>query len=273
MQPTENNSSTTPKAKKKEKNIFLIRHGESTANLNQMRYALDMDFNVPITEFGREQAVRAGKALNEFFTQHPELKGKKIRVYYSPYLRTRQTKDGLIEGAGKLLSKENGNVQFREDTLLRERDWGVFTHLRDPEKRKSHYPNESAYSSALKEKKGGIYAPIPSGESMVQATHRMEIFKDKMMGSLERNDIDVAIVIGHTDILTCFEKAFFHHDVEWLTNHQNTFKNGDIKLLQNQNGKPYKSKIIYHNEQRSPHLPKDYKTEPYGVEKEAAISA
>ena len=249
----------------KNRNIFLVRHGESTANLDHMRYAKDHDFKVPLTTFGHEQAVDAGKALKQFFDEHPELQGKKIRVYYSPYLRTQQTKDGIVEGAADLLSNEASNVQFREDSLLRERDFGVFTQIRNPEDRLKKFSAESAYIKSLTNKKGDFYAPIPMGESMADTTVRMETFKEKMMSSIERNDIDVCIIVAHNDSIACFEKAFFHHDIEWLKKREE-FKNGDIKLLHKEGEKPYTSEVIFNNKQRSPHIPNDYKTSPYGVE-------
>ncbi len=250
---------------KKNKHIFLVRHGESTANLDHTRYAKDHDFKVPLTTFGHEQAVDAGKALKQFFDEHPELQGKKIRVYYSPYLRTQQTKNGLVEGAGNLLSNETSNIQFREESLLRERDFGIFTQVRNPEERLKKFATESAYIKSLAEKRGDFYAPIPLGESMADTTARMETFKEKMMSSLDRKNIDVCIIVGHKDTLACFEKEFFHHDIEWLNNH-NQFKNGDIKLLHKEGDNPYTSEIIFNNKQRSPHMPSDYKSAPYGVE-------
>ena len=249
----------------KNRNIFLVRHGESTANLDHMRYAKDHDFKVPLTTFGHEQAVDAGKALKQFFDEHPELNGKKIRVYCSPYLRTQQTKDGIIDGAGELLSKDNPNVQVREDALLCERNYGVFTQIRDPEARASQFKAESSYIKSLADKKGDFYAAVPLGESTANITARMETFKDKVMSSLERNDIEACIIIGHEGSLEGFEKAFFHHDIEWLSNHDQ-FKNGDIKLLHKEGDKPYTSEVIFNNKQRSPHIPHDYKTSPYGVE-------
>jgi 2,3-bisphosphoglycerate-dependent phosphoglycerate mutase len=248
-----------------QKHIFLIRHGESTANLDLNRYHTDKDHNVPLTQFGYEQTVNAGKFLKQFFEEHPELKSKKVRIYYSPYLRTRQTMEGVFEGAGDLLSDKK-NIQFREEMLLRERESAVFPYL-SQDQRKPFSSYETDHYQGVVEKGGTFYARPPRGESYADTTLRTEVFKDKMLTSMARNDIEVAIVISHKNTLECFEKAFFHKDIDWLNNLPN-FPNAGIKLIKQKPEKGYTNDLILENNQRSKHLPKDYKTRAFGVSEE-----
>lgn len=244
------------------KNIFLIRHGESVGNLDVTRYATDKDHNVALTEFGYQQAVNAGKFLKKYFEEHPELKEKKIRIYYSPYLRTKQTLDGIMEGAEGALDKNK--IIAREDSLLRERDYGIFSLLGDNESRKKLFPVQYSFFEQLIQQSGKFYARPPQGESPADTAIRTEIFKDKLMSSLERNDdADIAIVISHDAVLKCFEKNFFHKDVKWYES-QPKFPNAGIKLLHQEGHKSYTSSLLFENEKRSPNLPADYKVKGHG---------
>ena len=57
--------------------LYLIRHGQSTSNRGDVRVA-----DPPLTDLGREQALRAGAALSEIDI---------ARLYCSPMLRALQT--------------------------------------------------------------------------------------------------------------------------------------------------------------------------------------
>ena len=253
------------------KNIFLIRHGESAGNLDINRYATDKDHNVPLTEFGYQQALNAGKFLKKHFDEHPELKDKKIRVYYSPYLRTRQTLEGILEGAEGTIDKTK--IVAREDSLLRERDYGIFSLVGDKESRQRLFPLQNEFFEQLNAQNGKYYARPPQGESLADTNIRTELFKDKLMGSLDRNeDVDVAIIVSHDSTLKCFEKSFFHKDVAWFEA-QPKFPNCGVKLIQQTGPKSYRSDLIYSNEKRLPNLPADYKSQAYGETAHATSQA
>jgi 2,3-bisphosphoglycerate-dependent phosphoglycerate mutase len=253
---------------------LLIRHAESTANLDPKYYAEHADYGVSLTQFGYDQAVNSGKALKDFFEKNPELSGKKIRIYFSPYLRTKQTKNAILEHAGDALSSEKAQVELREEPLLVERDFGTFTLVMDDKARKKHYSNELEHIERLNQKGGGFFAKQPNGESRADASRRMEFFIQRMMGSADRNDIDCVIVISHSEVLKYFEKVFFHKDIKWLESEPN-MNNGDIKLIERKADGPYTSERLFENKKRTPSMPKDYKVSAYGVDvnqKEAAYS-
>ncbi len=94
------------------KNLFLVRHGESTANeINRFAGAID----APLTELGKAQAMRAGSAWSA---------GNIDEVYISPLTRARQTAD-IILGGIATAKPDNNSVHL--DERITERHFGDFT--------------------------------------------------------------------------------------------------------------------------------------------------
>lgn len=137
--------------------LFLIRHGLSEANLDKSVNARLPDHAVPLASQGHEQAEAAGRALATYLADHPRpvsdgpipealpggvnwtVRQRRARMFVSPYLRTRQTADGLTKGIA-------GSVPFdrREASELRELSFGLFDGLED-EEIPQVYPREHAY--------------------------------------------------------------------------------------------------------------------------------
>ncbi|MEN8132548.1 MAG: histidine phosphatase family protein, partial [Pseudomonadota bacterium] len=97
---------------KKWGNLYLVRHGESTANeVNRFAGAVD----APLTDLGRAQATKA--AVNWC--------GQTIdQVYVSPLTRAQQTAEILMDSFSN-----NAGIQpaLGKDTRLSERNFGEFT--------------------------------------------------------------------------------------------------------------------------------------------------
>lgn len=91
--------------------IVFVRHGQSTANAEGV-WQGQLDF--PLSELGREQARRTGRALA----------GSPVAgVYTSPLLRASQTADGIARELSSASSYENGVVSLPG---LMERSGGLF---------------------------------------------------------------------------------------------------------------------------------------------------
>ena len=75
-------------------NIYLIRHGETEANVDTSVYVDKADHAIRLTSAGITQAEEAGAFLAERLLaeqkQNPEDFGK-IRLWHSPYYRARET--------------------------------------------------------------------------------------------------------------------------------------------------------------------------------------
>jgi len=95
------------------RNLFLVRHGESTANeVNRFAGAID----APLTELGKAQARRAGESWKF---------GRIDQVFVSPLTRARQTAD-IILGALPPDTLPPAH-QCRQDARISERFFGQFT--------------------------------------------------------------------------------------------------------------------------------------------------
>ena len=78
--------------------ILLVRHGESEGNLpkgdvNKVDPQQSGDYCLNLTPLGRTQAENKGREIGADFIRD-------ALIYRSPYYRTRQTLDGIIQGAG-----------------------------------------------------------------------------------------------------------------------------------------------------------------------------
>lgn len=119
-----------------ENDYFLVRHGES--DINRFFHLLkhfdgtmgDLveefiptpDYRIPLTDQGKKDAKAAGLLLIDELRDSE----KETVAYHSPYERTVGTKDGIFE----VFAKENFQVpESKENTLLRERQWGALTDI------------------------------------------------------------------------------------------------------------------------------------------------
>ena len=109
-----------------------MRHGESEGNCDKTVNRYTPNHLVPLTHNGKMQALQAGEALLKFLLdQRLETAGnddkarnpRSIMFFTSPYLRTRQTCNNIIEGIKNVPGVE---YDVREDARMREQDFGNF---------------------------------------------------------------------------------------------------------------------------------------------------
>jgi broad specificity phosphatase PhoE len=135
--------------KTEETRLFVVRHGETEANV-QRRYMGQDDS--PLTPTGRQQVRAASERLGS--TRIDE-------IYASDLLRAARTAEAIATAAGL-------SIQF--DKRLRERDSGILQGLVDEEARSLH-PEVFRELDALEPD----YA-IPGGESANQVRRRVADF-------------------------------------------------------------------------------------------------
>lgn len=120
--------------------LIIIRHGLSELNVRKAiaiateqadKYALEeiRDADVRLTDVGRQQAVRTGEAMAKKF-------GKIDLAFVSPFVRTRDTFHGIVEGIGY-------DIPVSFEDRVREREFGIFSQLTMLGIEK-HYPQEAA---------------------------------------------------------------------------------------------------------------------------------
>jgi|GEM_PF-6078817 broad specificity phosphatase PhoE len=124
--------------------VYLVRHGESEANLDKSVNAAKADHAIELSPNGADQAVEAGIKLATFLKAAANA-GELIGTYVSPYTRTRQTwqhmKTGIISAIGHLPA-------MRQSLFIMFLAWGEY--LRFPKMQKTWSASGSATMQSLK---------------------------------------------------------------------------------------------------------------------------
>lgn len=262
--------------------IFLVRHGMSQSNEDWSVNQRVADHAIALSEEGKRQAREAGAFLARYFAENLVLHQAgslgdkatallpKIRIWNSPYLRTRQTRDEIVRmcllpelpethdgrlwrRAGDLFAHcrapgdlerlrhpEPGTSWFldqKEHFLLHEQQFGIFDGLDDNE-RETKYPAETAYYEKCKAFEGKVWAKLPMGESRMDVARRMHQASGTFKRDEEKHGIKDIVVVGHGTTNRCFTMSWLHLPFEWLEKEPNP-KNCSVRLLEDGEDKGY----------------------------------
>jgi len=190
--------------------IKLVRHGESEENTGKVTSREIGAHAVCLSELGHEQARNAGRLIGREY-----LAGG--LVYCSPYKRTRQTLEDLLDGARAADGGEDlrSSVRVYEDPRLREVDHGYDDVQPQEDLRKRH---------------GWFYYRFRGGESPADCYDRSSSFLESMMRQAERRTSDRILIVTHGLLIRCFVMRFLHLSVEQFDELANP-KNGAIITL------------------------------------------
>ena len=169
-------------------NLKLVRHGESEANVGAVNPQESGDFRVALSARGREQARRAGATLG----------GQWLRdalIYCSPYRRTRETLDGILEAC----ELSRNDVRIYEDPRLREVEHGTGDVEAQEKSRETH---------------GWFYYRFQGGESPADCFDRTSAFMESMVRQAERHKSGRVLIVTHGLTLRCFVMRYLHLTVE-----------------------------------------------------------
>ncbi len=210
------------------KNIYLVRHGESIANVDQAIYKTTADHAIPLSDIGKRQATAAGQALLSLLTIDP---ATKLRIWISPYLRTRET-GALIEAQ---LRTKFTNLDKREHVNLCEQQFGLFDGVRD-EALALRFPAEHAHYALAEQHEGKFWARMPLGESRFDVAVRIHQAFGTFHRDAERRGVENIIVVCHGVTLRAFAMQWLHLPYEWFDQQANP-GNCDIYHLGNGEGR------------------------------------
>lgn len=168
--------------------IKLIRHGESEANAGNVNPTQVKDAAISLSETGKKQALELGRSIEQSFVRD-------ALVYCSPYQRTRQTLQHLIQGSNTIPSE----IEIFEDPRLREIDIGYDAPEEQLELRKTH---------------GWFYYRFKGGESPADTYDRTSAFIESMMRQISRSKKHNILIVCHGMTLRCFVARFLHLAVE-----------------------------------------------------------
>lgn len=176
------------------KRIVLLRHGESTGNVDPEIYERVPDHALDLTERGRAQCAEAGKRLRELFG--PE----HVTAFVSPYRRTRET--------FRLLGLDPADTRVKEEPRLREQDWGNIQDLTDITRQR-----------AARDAYGHFYYRFAHGESGADVYDRVSGFLETMHRDFVRHaarygpDRNI-LLVTHGLTMRLFCMRWFHWSVE-----------------------------------------------------------
>ena len=191
--------------------IFLIRHGESLANIGENYEKRLPDHLVALSDRGKEQAYSQGVWLSGYCRENGiDLTG--ARIWRSPYLRTRQTSEEF--------NKSLGITDIREDITLIEQQFGLFDSLPESE---WGARGEMEYDEFLRQvqNQGKFYARLPLGESPFDVAIRIHQFIDSIRRDFALHGTDTLFVFTHGTTLRTFLLRWFHYSPEWYQKEKN----------------------------------------------------
>ncbi|WP_427016891.1 histidine phosphatase family protein [Pseudarthrobacter sp. P1] len=186
--------------------IIMVRHGQSAANVDQTLYNRVPDYRIPLTELGVEQATAAGERIRR------QLDGQKVCIYVSPYLRAYQTLEALK--LGDLVER------VIEEPRLREQDWANFQN-----------PADIADQRELRNAYGHFFYRFRDGESGSDVYDRVSSFMETLYRHWNKSAYAPnTLLVTHGLTMRLFCMRWFHWSVEYFESLNNP-GNAEVRTL------------------------------------------
>lgn len=182
--------------KRRPKRIILIRHGHSMANYDYDILQNIPDNKVTLTEKGEDQAREAGKKLKKL------IGNESIQFYISPYKRTQQTYNFILES----LKSNPSNCII--STALREQEYG-------------NLQNDMEKQFDEQKTVGEFFYRFKGGESGADVHSRMSIFLQYLFRrilSIDYKGWENIIIISHALTIKVFMMNFLNLPVKEYDN-------------------------------------------------------
>lgn len=214
--------------------ILLVRHGQSLANVDPDVYGHTADHAISLSRPGIVQAAAAGQRIADFYDSHPDYSAASpphVRMWVSPYLRARQTADGIQQAAGHWITDR------REHVLLVEQQFGLFDGIPDDELATTH-PHAFAHYQKCVQFNGKFWARMPLGESRFDVASRVHQAFGSFQRDREYHGITDLVVVCHGVTLRAFVMMWCHFSPEWFEAEPNP-KNGAIRLIEGSTDRGY----------------------------------
>lgn len=174
------------------KRIILVRHGESEANVDPTVYARVPDWQIALTEQGVAQAREAGRKIAGLIGD------ESFGVFGSPYVRTEQTKNAMLEGMGR-------EPMFDyQDPTLREQEYGNMPPT-----------DENNANREFRKKFGYFFYRFPNGESCADVYDRMALSLDSLYRRFDCSSCpENIIIVSHGTAIKCFLARWYPWNIE-----------------------------------------------------------
>ena len=163
-------------------NIYLVRHAQSEANIDYNVLKSSTNMSIGLSNLGKEQARENG----DFLSTVLESKSK-IKIWNSPYNRTRQTSSIIKE----VISSKNIQFSESESIYLSERQFGL---VDDVDNYIHKYPDEAKHYNLHKESNHDFFARPPLGESPFDMCLRLDFFLKTI---LKNSKEETHVIVSH----------------------------------------------------------------------------
>lgn len=225
--------------------IFLYRHGESEANKDKFIHTVKADHAITLSPLGEYQARAAGKFAKEYVrvrrTHSPTqptyiAPGAHIRMWVSPYARTRRTAELILEEAGP-----ETITDVRENIHLVEQQFGMFdglSHEPYDNELKRKFPHEYAFYKKQEDFEGKFWARMPLGESRFDVALRVHQCFGTFHRDAIKHGIENLFIVAHGLSIRAFVMQWLHLSVEWFEREPNP-RNCSIRLIEDGQDKGY----------------------------------
>ncbi|MFV0533588.1 MAG: histidine phosphatase family protein [Cumulibacter sp.] len=202
-------------ARYRPKRIILVRHGESQGNVDDTIYETVPDHALHLTERGRAQVRAAGVRLREL------IDGESLRVWASPYIRTRQS--------AMLLDLGIAEDDLRLEPRLREQDWANFQD-----------PAQIKMEKRIRNEYGHFWYRFTNGESGSDVYDRVSTFLESLHRNFAEPEMsENVVIVTHGLTMRLFCMRWFHWSVEYFESISNP-DNGEFIVLGLQQDGRYK---------------------------------
>jgi broad specificity phosphatase PhoE len=204
--------------------FYLVRHGQSAANIDVSILRKTPDHAVPLSKMGELQAARTGEYLARDLR---DCNLNRVRIWASPYLRARKTAK-IIQSAVEA-SEWPISVDYREHINLVEQQFGLFDGLSD-DQLKELYPLEHEHYEKHVAYEGRFWAKMPLGESRFDVAIRVHA----TLGTFQRDivkGIETVIVVSHGVTLRALVMQYLHRTPEWFEKERNP-KNCSVRVIE-----------------------------------------
>lgn len=189
--------------------VLLVRHGESLGNVDPMVHATTADHAVPLSPRGLEQAREAGRQVAAYYERTLGEARPHVRLWVSPYKRTRQTADALTETAGAWITDRVEHI------LLCEQQFGLFDGVPEADL-PARFPAEFGYYDMQCKFGGKFWARMPQGESRFDVAKRIHQAFGTFIRDKQEKGIEEIVVICHGVTLRAFVMMWAHLSPEWF---------------------------------------------------------
>lgn len=162
--------------------LYLIRHAQSHANVNYNLLRKETNIGIELTPIGQQQALESANFLAKQAFDKP------VKIWISPYTRTRLTAQSIYESLSCQFACEQ-----EESIHIAERQLGLVDDVSNYEE---NYPYEYAHYQLHTKNKHEYFVRPPLGESAFDMSLRLEFFLRVVLAAPEEQG-KTHIVVTH----------------------------------------------------------------------------